>query len=89
MGRLCLQDSGSRHLQKGHGGGTDGRGSRGTRAPCQGPGYSWGQPELSLWPPELAGRGMVLTYRFFTEAWVQTQPEELAAAPEVLSLQQK
>lgn len=48
-----------------------------------------GQPRLSVWPSDQAGRGMVLTYGFFPEPWVQTQPEELAAASEVLSLQQE
>lgn len=28
-----------------------------------------GQPKMSLWPPDLAGRGMVLTDSFFPGAW--------------------
>lgn len=49
-------------LQKGHSGGTECRGSRDTRAPCVRVTVTAdGQPGLSLWPPDLAGRGMVLT----------------------------
>lgn len=91
VGHLHLPDSDNKpFLQKGHSCGTDCRGSRGTCAPCVGVTVTAaGQPRLSVWPSDQAGWGIVLTHGFFPEPWVQTQPEELAAASEVLSLQQE
>jgi len=56
VGHLRLRGGDDRSLlRKGHGGGT-GRG--GPRVPVA----ASGQPRLSLWPPDLAGRGMELPH---------------------------
>lgn len=59
------------------------RGSRDTHAPCQGPGYSWGTTQDVLVATRPGWKGDGAHRQFFPRSL-----EELAAAPEVLSLQQ-
>lgn len=76
VGHLHLRGSDSKpFLRKGHSRATGGRGSRGTCVPCVRVTVTAGaQPELSLWPPELAGTAVVLPCGVLPVSWVQTQP---------------